>query len=128
MHVQLEGRKTACGLSPKAVMLLLWSGDVLDWQPSCNVPSCHPEGKIWQLSFHLGNWAPPSSFIFSIAVFTFYRLIYTYIFCFVLFCFSVKPHASLFLALARSLAGRLLAVSTELGRVCKKVCRASCLP
>lgn len=58
MRVQLEGRKTARGLSPKAVMLLLWFGDILGWQPSCNVLYCHPEGKIWQLSFHLGIWVP----------------------------------------------------------------------
>lgn len=86
VHVQLEGKKDSlCGLSPKAVMILLWFGDILGWQSSCNVPYCHPEGKIWQFSFHLGHWVPSFQFHLFIAVLTFYRLIYTYMFCFVLF-------------------------------------------
>lgn len=82
-------------------MILLWFGDILDWQPSCNVPYCHPEGKIWQLSFHLGHWVPSFQFHLFIAVLTFYGLIYTYMFCFVLFLLN---HMLLFFwALARSL-------------------------
>lgn len=109
MRVQLEGRKTARGLSLKAVMLLLWFGDILGWQPSCNVLYCHPEGKIW----HLGPLLPASSF--PLTFFTFYRLINTYIFF--LFCFvSVKPHASFFRALARSLGGKVVGSVDRIGK------------
>lgn len=92
MHVQLEGKKTARGLSSKAVMITLvgWWHFRLAAILQCPLLSSRRQylSALFP-SWQLGPLLPVSSFHCR-----FDRLIYTYMFCFVLF---VKPHASFFL-------------------------------